>query len=272
MHLHAALFQGEVGWEVAQWIPHLRFLKNWHKPKRFTVECRKGFGDLYDFADDVRERGIDPKLRPDMLFAYRGKINRPVRSPFSTPADRVVAAETYACVPDANGVPEIHAKRQNRITPYGTSEPQSQKTKLVVHARKIDRHTDRNWGHWPDLVQALPMDFDTVVWTGSKADYFPPPYVRTKTAHTHVDVRGKPIGVQLEHMRSAAFCLGASSGTMHVAQHAGAPVAIWSGNPGKDKPRWTKSWNPHGTKVRWIDGGWQPSLDDVLRTLNEWRP
>lgn len=276
MHLHAALFQGEVGWEVCQWIPYLRHLHDHHKPKKFTVECRKGFSGLYEFADDVVEREIDPKLRPDMIYAYRGKITRPVRSPWTSSADRVIAAELFVCVPDHNGVPQIQAPRLHRLFPYCSDlELGEEQSKLVVHARAISQHPERNWSQWNEFVKRLPeskRSIDTVVWVGGENDYFPSPYFRGKSTQQHLDLRGAPIIDQMKHMRTAAMCVGASSGTMHVAQHTGAPVLVWSGNESKDAKRWTESWNPYRGKVRFIGGTWQPGVEHVLKEISGWRP
>lgn len=271
MHLHFALFQGEVGWEIAQWIPLCRALVNQHKPRRVTADCRPGFEYFYEDFAEPAPMPIDPKLRSDMIFAYRGKIKSPQKSPFrSRGADRVVVVEQYACVPDHNGVPELDAKKQYRT--YGEEFDISPVPDTIgIHARMISRNPERNWKWWAEFTKKFPERFRKIMWLGGKDDWFPAPYLRESLLSEHLDLRNVAAPVAVSAMKKCEFVMGASSGTMHIAQHAKVPVMVWSGNESKDGPRWSHAWNPLHTKHRFIKG-WQPDVDVIIRESEGWRP
>jgi hypothetical protein len=263
MHIHFAMFDGEVGWEVAQWIPTIRRIAQnaRGKHRRITAECRTGFSWLYeDFCDNITER--DPVGVPDMMRATVGGKKRSAR--FAGSADKVICPEHFNIRTLGNGVPDLASEKAYHRYEIDSSEDPGL---VVIHARNLSRHPVRNYNRWEKVIELLPgYGVRKLAFVGSKEDYYPSPYNRERKIR-YIDARGKPIQDQVAWMKSADIVVGASSGVMHIAQIvAQRPIVVWSGIE-SSAPRYRESWNPFKTKMRFVPGKWDPKPEDVAKAV-----
>ena len=150
---------------------------------------------------------------------------------------------------------------------YGKSSPEWAGA-VVIHARNRPYCEWRNWpvAKWHRFARFMAHRFAgrRLVCIGTKA--------QALGVERCADLRGADLQVQMDILHTAGatggFCLGESSGAMHLAEHCGCPVLVWCGGDDGEMERtarwYREAWNPHGVLAhahRW--GDWQPPLDAV---------
>ena len=136
---------------------------------------------------------------------------------------------------------------------------------IGLHIRNYAQHPERNWKHGKAVavVNDLTAHGLEVICFGSKDG-------STTVADRAEDARGVPLSEACAKLATCEMIVGPSSGTMHLANYCGTPAVWWSGNR-KDVNRYGIRWNPfHLPNVR-VAGSWDPSVQDVLRTINTMR-
>lgn len=232
-------FWGELGWEVAQWAPYV----NARVREDDVVRCMPGHAELYAFAGTTEQAHPRPMGRePDMLDPWPGLAG-------DKPPIGVV-----------KGVPCIDAEIWPVPLYPACSMPRSM---VVLHCRGISKCSERNLAPdvWDTVAAVLISLGHEVAVVGTLFDYRPSP-VRT-------DARGASLYNTIKFMREARLVVGASSGPMHLAQACEAPIAVWSGNAGKDEPRYKEVWNHFGSPTKFVAPTWQPTAKEILNAIED---
>ena len=142
---------------------------------------------------------------------------------------------------------------------------------VAFHARNRPHQPHRNWGmeHWEALVKWVVDKGITkrIVCVGTREE--------ARLIEGCEDLRGSPLGKQMDIAASALFTVGPSSGWMHLASLCGCPHLTWVG--GKEhayvKRRYIDRWNPLRTPAAVLTARtWHPAfaaVRDALVTLLE---
>jgi hypothetical protein len=278
MTLFAGPFLGEFGWEVCIWAPWLRYVSETSR-EDMVVLCRPGHRWLYqDFAEafPIIENHKPAVKKVDACIAWiegRGKANdelyfeilrqnlkmtgrKPSRGRHLTP--NAVPYTWTSGTPS----PRLHVARYRKL---GKGDPTG--TDVVVHVRNCDaHHPHRNWKRdsAQTVVSGLRDCGHSVIAIGTRDGALCPDGA--------IDYRGQPIAKVCSEIGPTTIVVGPSSGPMHLAQHAGARIVLWSGFD-KSRPRYEKDWNPHGCKVDWVGLTWDPdpqlALDVVKQAVED---
>lgn len=136
----------------------------------------------------------------------------------------------------------------------------------VFHARNRPHQLERNWPleNWEELARCL-LDsgiVERIVCVGSRGE--------ARAVPCCLDMRGSPLGKQMDIGASARFAVGPSSGWMHLASLCKCPHLTWVGGAEHVyvKRRYLDRWNPLGTIAAVLpEPTWQPTLDSVIRGL-----
>ena len=133
---------------------------------------------------------------------------------------------------------------------------------VVFHARNREHEPGRNWPQeqWHRLASWLLGAGITqrIVCVGTRE--------AALLAEGALDMRGAPLGKQMDIAASALFAVGPSSGWMHLASLCGCPHLTWVG--GKEyiyvKRRYLDRWNPLRTPAMVLrEPTWQPPFEAV---------
>ncbi len=264
----AAPFLGEFGWEVAMWVPWLRWIrKNTHRSSPdFAVYCRPGHEHLYhDFATDIIGVKVDDITTVDCVSAWvkgvrlrKNDYEEIVRDYLShhlglfKPSKIITPLELSYHWP-SRGSPRL---LRSEHTTYGTPD-EKQDGWIAIHARNCpDKSPERDWPleKWCELIPQLGGH---VVAVGTQA-------------HAPVgaeDLRGLPLKDVCLALSKCQMIIGPSSGPMHLANACGTPALWWSHNL-KDCSRYKKWWNPWQRENRQVSKNWNPEVATVLSSLS----
>ncbi len=270
----AGPFLGEFGWEVAMWVPWLRWMREeMHASSEFVAICRPGHAGLYDnFADRTIEHDALPTIRTvDCANAFvsgHGKLSTAdyfglAKLAFSMKTDKVMKQNyisplqlQYSWPRDQ---PPILRRHHHRF--YGTPN-QKESGWVVVHARDAAKQPERNWSitRWNELIEAI--DAKHVIAIGSLTESLCPDGCE--------DLRGKPLSEVLLAASKCEVGIGPSSGPMHLMNSCGTPVVWWSGNS-KDLTRYSKHWNYEKLPNVCAAESWNPIVDEVDVAVKVWK-
>lgn len=245
----AGPFYGEFGWELMMWIPWLRYLA---KQSPLKIFARPGNEIFYQGLDVTSyEMTLSPKVvHSDCQHVYvRGKRVEAGAYPGNiTPHDLPVKFSKSGCpIP-----PEF-----SEYVRLGEPGEEYHSCQVALHKRNRQWCSGRNWHfeRWRRLQDAA----DNLAEIG---------FFHIGKSGTSLMV-GHEIGDQLQKLRKSKLCIGASSGPMHMAALCGTPLVVWSGNPGKDRERYDRLWNPFNVKVYWVGDTWDPEPEQVLEKVKE---
>lgn len=271
MALFAGPFLGEFGWEVCMWAPWLRYVQETSR-EQMIVLCRPGHRKLYqDFADpypmisglippvrmvDACNAWIEGVGKPNDIVYYEILKNnlrklglRPAKARHLTPNKLPYTWDSRSYSP------RLHVARYVKL---GSDKPTG--TDVVVHVRDCgSHHPVRNWKRdsAQTVVSGLCDRGHRVIAMGTRDDAWCPDGAE--------DYRGQPVSKVCSEIGPKTIVVGPSSGPMHLAQHAGARIVVWSGFE-KSRTRYGSDWNPHGCKVDWVGKTWDPLIQGILDT------
>ena len=263
----AAPFLGEFGWEVAMWVPWLRWMRNnHHAGTDLIVMCRPGHGELYkDFATKIVEHEEPNLTKSDCVNGFvngvrlrdTGYIRRAAMwKPKVKKARIITPLQMNYSWPNGEPPHLIHKEHKS----YGKPD-RKMGTTFVIHARNCsEKQPERNW--WVTKWIALLEQFREahVFAIGSNNDSLAPPGTK--------DFRGAPLETVVDLMASADFGIGPSSGPLHLMNACATPVVWWSGNR-KDKARYERVWNPLGLPNVQAAENWNPEPQEVAECLKQ---
>jgi len=143
---------------------------------------------------------------------------------------------------------------------------------VVFHARNRLHQIERNWPmeNWAQLAKWIVDEglAERIVCVGTREE--------ARLVEGCLDMRGSPLGKQMDIAASAYLAVGPSSGWMHLASLCGCPHITWVG--GKEhvyvRRRYVDRWNPLKTRAVVLDERtWQPTFatvrDELSRFMRE---
>ena len=264
MTMVAAPFYGEFGWEVALWVPWLRWQRRKvHRQCDFEVLCKIGHEVLYeDFATKVT--GVKPpkgitKIDCQNVWVdgaqirdWPAEVSRLLRKKVG-PA-RVIHPQEMRVRWDP-----VPTTRRFDYQPYGVQRMKV-KGRVGLHIRRChDKQPERNWdplqvGKLLGMLTKKGL-LKSAVFFGTLDD--------AVGSVLGYDRRGAPLSELVEHMAECELVVGPSSGPLHLANLCGTPVVWWSGNA-KDVPRYNKVWNPFKCLNEQASASWDPSVEEIV--------
>jgi len=249
--LFAGPWVGEFGWELMQWQGFVRQLSRAYE--RVIVSCRKGNEALYqDFATEF------------VLHDVRGEANCGKLLSVENPEElQRVNALVPRDVDHLRPLGHQPASRQE-FRVFGQRRPELG-SDVVIHPRQRGHGADRNWGaeQWERLLAKLGERGYQVACIGLRR-------ATEELAGTFRDLRDASLGETMDILASTRLALGPSSGPMHLASLCRTPHLVWTDRERyarglRNRDRYERAWNPHGTPVTVIDDhGFEPPVERVL--------
>lgn len=259
---------GEFGWEVALWVPWLRWMRrNIYRNHTFTVLCVPGHEALYvDFADRVLTIPPPSVRKTDcqnVWVAEHGKFRKQDyvahlkvhgytqrKDQVITPLDLQYHWPIKSC-----------PRPTKRALPRAYCEESLLYDRIALHIRNSVQHPERNWRLGVDEVERQ------LVKAGYEVVCVGHPDGAAATADA-IDKRGAPLGELCDLLAGCRMMIGPSSGPLHLAHFCLTPLVWWSANE-KDLARYGTHWNPFAVAQHRVGLTWDPSIDDVMLGVHE---
>jgi hypothetical protein len=264
-----APWHGEFGWEVALWVPWLRWVKeNLYATQDFVVCCAPGHEFLYeDFTSsitpleigEIRQRDCQNVwLVDEGLMRKQDYLRKLKEAGFTQRKDLVLTPHDiqFAWPPDSCPRPT------KRSTPrLYHPEAQHLHDHVALHVRNSKQHPERNWKHGKAVAVAKALMDEGYkvhcIGTGDAAN----------TIDGTTDFRGETLDEVAALLSNCSVIVGPSSGPLHLANFCDTPAVWWSGNE-KDLARYGRHWNPFELPNRTThEPTWDPNPEQVLDVL-----
>jgi len=258
-------WQGEFGWEICIWQPHLRYLSQTMKADKIVVSIQPTHEVLYqDFAngfiynkrgrnsDGWRNRDNDVSRFPNSVLDELKRKNKDYYIKIISPNDENMSEES----------PKTFIRFGKKESEY--------KYDILMHARWTNKCNsgDRNWSlkRWEEISKHF------------KRLNLKMASIGLKSSAKHIPYTDYLLNMDLNNMTNimanSRLIIGPSSGPLHLASFCGCPQLVWTNNKywksinGTNRKRWETAWNPFQTKVIVLDDcNWQPRPKDVIRSI-----
>lgn len=293
--LYVGPFCGELGWEIGNWLPHVRYKhyekKSWN---RRIFCCKPGHEFLYSqLADsDSTERG---SVEWRCVAAREGCVEgnaflRQYPEQYEAYHQLCSDAHTEADALERDGyavsrvfLPEsyyrLHGFRQKRwarILPdpalVDLWRSRAGSGFVLFPVRKYGRSPQKNTPDGPyrfvyEWASRRGLHFITVgKQYESSLSWKPCPEHRV----LGTDLLGKTTLADLVALlHLCALAVGSSTGPLHLASQCGTPHVVWGGGWEDVRKRYLVKWNRLGTLCRHIGSAWVPELPKLERALDE---
>ena len=254
---------GELGWEIATWVPTVRAAGRHYE--RTVVVCQPGHHYLYqDFA---REFVIEHRGGLQDRWMLDWKEHKPQASIREKYPEADILYPTKESIYHGAKAYHKYGTETNGVNPEANV--------VLLHAR-TERHAEsenRNWAaaNYDALVSMLHRSHpDTLIFS-----------VGSRKGAAHVentgDLRDIPLIVLCQQMHRAKVIAGPSSGPMHLASFCGLPHVVWTTAErrkaigGTNRDRYERLWNPLQTHCTIIDKwDWQPPVEPIYNAVKEY--
>jgi len=279
--LIAGPYVGELGWEIGNWMPHVRWTaenEGWDAVHAITTPGRAG---LYGWADSVAEVpfGGEAWRASNLLQDPPDEVRAEWEGLVAAASEQVVAAsELWGEV--GHRCPTLSSRTVNykdartavRLEPEGRLYEKwrgrlaGPAPVVVLPVRMLRRGSRKNtdWALHSRIAEALraiglfPVTVGLADATGA-IPHLPGACWLNET--TLAD---------LVAIYSLAACVvGPSTGTMHLAAATGTPHVTWGGDREVVRTRYLRTWNLNGTPVRHLGLGWTVEPEEVLAAVQE---
>lgn len=257
-------FLGELGWEVATWIPAMRHVA--HKFDRVVAIIRPEYRYLYeDFVDKFE------------YYDKKGKRDRWLLNGKKVFASKKILRK-YPGVVYYNPSKEKCTRWKREYFRYGGETYLHPAFDLIIHARHLKKGDwiDKRLGRsrdWPlknyiKLIKELNSRLISPLVIAS---------IGTKAYHVPgtINMLNIPISRLCLAMANSKLMIGTSSGPSHLASLCGCPHIVITGNEkhkslggGRNRDRYKTNWNSFRTRVKILDkNNWNPSVETVLEAV-----
>lgn len=257
---------GEFGWEICQWIPHVRFRAQ--KYDSVLVMTKPSSAPLYFDITNYFSWTTKPphgSFSDTLHIVTSGKktsaqewLQMTVRMDLSE-YDVLCPSQTAYNTQDGFLEP-IKSERIN--LKYGAF-PKSDYP-IIFHIRN---RTVRQEDNWPETCwKALFLYFEQ--------KGFPVACIGSTTESLCIDgakdLRNCDLDIACDYIAGSRLVVGPSSGAMHLAAFCGAPHLVWSIPYNRNRYTRQNHWNPFGAKCIFYDKeGWRPSPSSIVRLIEE---
>lgn len=231
------------------WQGFLRSIAHTEKHKKFTVCGRSGHDYLYeDFATDYIDY-TPSSSETNMWECKKWSFNYKKFGKY-----------------DIMITPQNLLGYKQEFVKYG--EKGDHRYDIVIHARATDKCGTgyRNWNRkqWDKFVESFPNA--KIVSIGTKADA-----LRIDGTDDERDISLKALA---DVLRNSTVLVGPSSGPIHFGSLCGTPHVTWSPKETvsitSNKKRYEHDWNPFQTPVTFLEGSWNPDVDDVVGAVRKY--
>jgi len=260
--LLAGPWQGEFGWELMRWNPHIRCMaKEFNK---IIVAIQHGHEALYkDFAtgfiyiprgkhtDGWKNKNTEPKFSQSDIDGFSSLFGKDQLS--------IVEPNRLSCF----------ETKQIEYKQFGAKS--EKRFDILIHARCTTKtkSANRNWSiaKWVSVADHFRRLGYTIASVGVKTQA-----IRIAKTENLLDY---PLSDLMNVMANSRLIVGPSSGPMHLATLCGCPQLVWT-----DKKKWMslgfntnryryeKLWNPFNVKTCILDRcNWQPQVNEVIQNI-----
>lgn len=257
-------FYGELGWEIQNWVPHLRYI--WQNNQPFDVTkayIRPSRNGLYrDFIshfsyilgyEEFSEGNAFVLTKPDAYEHYKKHcrlVDEEVKKLESEGNEVIIcrlpkSKYRYFRYKDRHKIYKVFKPRQEKVEQW-----KDYQGGIIFHLRHIPRskkkntpkellHVAYNW------AKNKGLKFTVVGQTLGLKPNFKIPGNNLLNKTTLDDL------IALYSL--SKFVVGSSSGPMHLAAFTKTPHIVWGGGRNDVKERYLKTWNPFQTPVCFLD-------------------
>lgn len=275
----AGPFVGELGFEIGEWIPHIKGMVNLFKC-RAHVFTRRGHEVLYPFAAEIHSFDFPTDCThcnwllnpPDEEVALWLELETRVREYASQPQFRGLykitevpdKARTYKVfrhkVPLLLKAPDPLTEQWKSALPSGT--------KIILTLRASARGYERN-----SNVETVRRAAEFVVqkgWTPIIVGKVDAGYSVPELPGINL-INKTSLSDLVAIYRLSRAVVGSSTGIIHLAAACGVPHITWGSTYSNDKVvlRYNRTWNLNGTWVRFISKDWDVNVEDISAALTE---
>lgn len=262
-------FVGELGWEICNWVPHVRGLK---LQRPCVVMARDGRESLYrDFADRfIRFDGYEHLTEGNRLLSCDAGKEAILQ------LDSLCSLVQKAASPNAKIV-----SHSGRIARFGLLPDRSfiryvgcrpaDVFDVVIHLRCLRRTPGTIWRD--SDVESYNAVVDWCEESGFSTATVGKTAVEPSFPIRGADLLNKTSIADLISLFSAARAVvGVTSGPMHLAAMVGTPHVVWGGGLDRGNSiaaRYRFDWNPFRTPVRFVDRGRRVDPSAIVAALDE---
>ena len=260
---------GEFGWVVFEVQGKVRSFFNQTNCDEKIVICPKGLRFLFETATDFID--VPEELNTSMKPEGLGKQGRPYEyyeKLIEWTENNMEPNELLTIPYDLDVADRWKGDSSEYIKLESTTrewEPH-----IVVSARNVKGRGDvRNWSErkWDELCDRLMNEYSLPMYSiGKREDVYVPVGVE------ELDQGDDHLEIAVSCLNSAVFSISSNSGTTHLSTMSGCPTITWgqSGVPGSLAHRMTMDSNPLNTPIIFMDGTWDPSVEQVFETSKDW--
>ena len=251
--LLAGPWVGEWGYEVACWVPHLRYVAR--RYKNVIVGTRPGNDYLYaDFATKIYHFKADNFT--DRFMNHGAVYGPPKKIWRHHPKAQILMPNWAVCI-----------SKHREYCCYGQhTQYQNGIYDIIIHARSATKYKSAN-RNWPvKYYQEVLKHFPKLKAASVGTDAYHIPGTEDKRGVKLVDL--------CSMLRLCKLVIGPSSGTMHLAHMCQAPLLVWTGREkqkcikANNRKRYEKLWRAFDTPVHVLDAhGWCPNPKWVIRAM-----
>ncbi len=250
-------FVGELGWELFGWQGYLREISQ--DFDKVILSGRYNHEIIHeDFCDEYIPINVS------------GSCKGPYNSDYIYDNLHEKYAPDLIILPQTQLIKYNLQNRQNfidfkqKFIKYGNSDNSFD---FLIHPRNVSFDTfnnsvGRNWSleKWKDVIKHFPNLKIASIGSKEGAAHIP----------GTIDLRGVSLRDLVNYMAGSKFCIGPSSGPMHLASLCGCQQVVWWGKPEPKKRiqlneyRYLEDWNPFKTKVKIVS---QDTFDIEVKQL-----
>jgi len=275
----AGPFVGELGFEIGEWVPHIKGLADRFKC-RAHVFTKKGREVLYPFAETIHTFDfpggraycnwlIDPCEEEVQLYdalenrvracAARCEFRNKYRILETSGRSRVF--KTFR-----NKAPVLLEPPANLAAKWKKALPSTTKVILTFRASTRGRQRNSNIDTLRRAAEFIIKKGWTPVTVGKIDDEYSVPDIVGLNLVNQTSLADL---VAIYNLSSAV--VGSSTGIIHLAAACGVPHITWGATRSGDKiaARYNKDWNLNNTWVRFISNDWDVSVEEIASPLVE---
>ena len=257
---------GELGWEIANWVPYLNYLTRSQGPfDKSIVWCRPGREGLYrrlNVEHFSPVTGYEDKTEGNAFVLH-------CPEGYDRYKAYCIEADEHASICSDAGIDVVKARLPTKYYRYHRFKLQHREFKVltttedklnqwegtadcqtvIFHLRHISRSTKKNtpvhlYNAAAQWAKANKMSFITIGYTGEFEPKFKIHGLNLLNKTTLDDI--------IALYKLCGMVVGSSSGPMHLAAMTETPHVVWGGGRRDIKDRYIKDWNPFDTPVEFI--------------------